>query len=307
MTKQFRSVAFAVAFFVLCVFSSAQDHLPNRLEPLDVFGVQVASDPQISPDGKRIAYVRQSADISSDHRVSNLWIISFDGSEHRPLASGIHNDSAPRWSPDGTRLAYVSDRDGKPQLYIRWIDSGETAKLTDLENPPSDISWSPDGRQLAFTSLVSAAPPKIATLPAAPEGAKWADPPKLYEDLIYRFNGPGYLKAAYSQVFVVAADGGAPRQLTSGNFPHGRSEMSGSGPTWDPDGKSLVIAMNGTTNFQYEPLHTELFEINVSDGSLKQLTHRNGPNESQDISPDGKLIAYTGFDDRYQGHQTTYL
>jgi len=65
--------------------------------------------------------------------------------------------------------------------------------------------------------------------------------------------------------------------------------------------------MNGTANYRYEPLHTELFEIRVADGSLTQLTHRNGPNESPDISPDGKLIAYIGFDDRYQGHQTTYL
>jgi dipeptidyl aminopeptidase/acylaminoacyl peptidase len=306
--KGFRSVATAVTVFIFCVFSFAQDHLPNRLEPLDVFAVQVAAAPQISPDGKRIVYARQSADISSDRRISNLWMINFDGSEHRALTTGTYHDDSPRWSPDGTRIAFVSGRDGKPQLYIRWMDSGETAKLTDLENPPSGISWSPDGRQLAFISLVSATPPKIATLPAAPEGAKWADPPKVYEDLIYRFNGPGYLKAAYSQVFVVAADGGAPRQLTSGNFPHGPSEMGdGSPPSWAPEGKSLIISMNGSTNFQYEPLHTELFEINVSDGSLKQLTHRNGPNESPDISPDGKLIVYTGFDDRYQGHQNTYL
>jgi len=308
VSRRFHSVATALAVFIFCVFSVAQEHLPNRLEPLDVFGVQVAAAPQISPDGKRIVYVRQSADISSDRRISNLWIINFDGSEHRPLTTGAYHEDSPRWSPDGTRLAYVSDRDGSPQLYIRWMDSGETAKLTDLENAPSGISWSPDGRQLAFTSLVSATPPKIASLPAAPEGAKWAEPPKVYEDLIYRFNGPGYLKAAYSQVFVVAADGGAPRQLTSGNFPHGPSEMGGgSSPSWAPEGKSLIISMNGSTNFQYEPMHTELFEININDGSLKQLTHRNGPNESPDISPDGKLIVYTGFDDRYQGHQTTYL
>jgi dipeptidyl aminopeptidase/acylaminoacyl peptidase len=288
--------------------ATAQD-LPNRLEPMDVFHVQVASDPQISADGKHIVYSRQSADVSSDRRVSNLWIINFDGSEHRPLTTGSFSDSSPRWSPDGTRLAFVSDRDGKPQLYVRWMDSGQTAKLTDLENPPAGISWSPDGKQLAFTSLVSATPAKIATLPTAPEGAKWADAPKVYEDLIYRFNGPGYLKPGYSQIFVVSADGGAPRQLTTGKFPHGPGvgEFGGSYAAWTPDGKSLIVSMNGTTNFEYEPLHTELYEINVADSSLKQLTHRNGPNNSPDVSPDGKLIAYTGFDDRYQGHQTTYL
>lgn len=323
MIKSLRPATAAVALSLCAYLSATQlltaqqlpaqplpaQQLPDRLEPLDIFRVQVASDPQISPDGKRIVYVRQSADISTDRRVSNLWIVNFDGSEHRPLTTGTYSDASPRWSPDGTRLAYVSDRDGKPQLYVRWMDSGQSAKFTDLENSPSGISWSPDGKQIAFTALVPATPPKIATMPAAPDGAKWADPPKVYEDLIYRFNGPGYLKAAYSQVFVVSADGGAPRQLTAGNFPHGPNtgDFGGSFATWAPEGNSLIISMNGTTNFEYEPLHTEVFELSVADGSLKQLTHRNGPNDSPGISPDGKLIAYIGFDDRYQGHQTMYL
>ncbi|MGB7846708.1 MAG: S9 family peptidase [Candidatus Acidiferrum sp.] len=309
MSQKFRLFSVVLASLVFSPLALTAQDLPNRLEPMDVFHVQVASDPQISPDGKRIVYSRQSADVSSDRRVSNLWIINFDGSEHRPITTGAYGDSSPRWSPDGTRIAFLSDRDGKTQLYVRWMDSGQTAKLTDLENPPAGISWSPDSKQIAFTSLVSAAPPKLATLPSTPEGAKWADAPKIYEDLIYRFNGPGYLKPGYSQIFVVSSDGGAPRQLTTGKFPHGpgAGEFGGSYASWAPDGKSLIFAMNGTTNYEYEPLHTELFEINVADSSLKQLTHRTGPNNSPEVSPDGKLIAYTGFDDRYQGHQTTYL
>lgn len=298
--------ALVVLLLISPLAATAQD-IADRLEAMDVFRVQVASDPQISPDGKHVVYVRRSADISSDRSVSNLWIVSFDGSEHRPLTTGTYSDANPRWSPDGTRLAYVSDRDGKPQLYVRWVDSGQTAKLTDLENPPAGISWSPDGTQIAFTSEAPAEPLKIAKLPTAPEGAKWADAPKVYEDLIYRFNGSGYLKPGYSQVFIVAADGGAPRQLTTGKFPHASRVFGGSFASWAPDGKSLILSMNGTANYEYEPLHTELFEIRVADGSLTQLTHRNGPNDYPDISPDGKLIAYVGFDDRYQGHQTSYL
>jgi len=309
VSHNFRPIATLIFLSLSFPLAANAQELSDRLEPLDVFRVQVASDPQISPDGKRIVYVRTSADISSDRRVSNLWIVNFDGTDHRPLTTGTYGDSSPRWSPDGTRLAFVSDRDGKSQLYVRWMDSGQIAKLTDLENSPAGISWSPDGKQIVFTSLVSAALPKLATLPAAPEGAKWADAPKVYEDLIYRFNGPGYLKPGYSQIFVVSADGGAPRQLTTGKFPHGPGvgDFGGSYAVWAPDGKSLIVAMNGTADYEYEPLHTELFDLNVADGSLKQLTHRSGPNNSPDVSPDGKLIAYTGFDDRYQGHQTTYL
>ena len=297
---------------ILCVLLFAAtrltpQELSTHLDATDFFRVQTATDPQISPDGKRIVYVRNSADISTDRRVSNLWIINFDGSDHRPLTTGAYSDSSPRWSPDGTRLAFVSDRDGKSQLYIRWMDSGQIAKLTDLENTPSGISWSPDGKQLAFTSLVSATPPKIAMLPSAPDGAKWADPPKVYEDLIYRFNGPGYLKPGYTQIFVISAEGGAPRQLTTGNFPHGPGELGGSPASWAPEGKSLIVSMNGTPDYEYDPFHTELFEISLADGSVKQITHRKGPNDSPEISPDGKLIAYVGYDERYQGHQTTYL
>ena len=231
VSKKIRACGALAAFLVLSPVAVNAQEIANRLEPMDVFRVQVAADPQISPDGKRIVYVRQSADWSADRRVSNLWIVSFDGTEHRPLTTGTAGDSSPRWSPDGTRIAYISDRDGKSQLYVRWMDSGQSAKLTDLENPPGGISWSPDGKQIAFSSLVSAAPPKIAMLPAAPEGAKWADAPKVYEDLIYRFNGPGYLKPGYSQIFVVASDGGAPRQLTTGDFPTARVPAGSGDPT----------------------------------------------------------------------------
>jgi len=301
-----RPTALLCALLLLSTRLTAQE-LSTHLDPTDFFRVQTASDPQISPDGKRIVYVRNSADISTDRRVSNLWIINFDGSDHRPLTTGSYSDSSPRWSPDGTRLSFVSDRDGKPQLYIRWMGSGQIAKLTDLENSPTGISWSPDGKQLVFTSLVPAAPPKIATLPSAPEGAKWADPPKVYEDLIYRFNGPGYLKPGYTQIFVISADGGAPRQVTTGNFPHRASELGGSSAVWAPEGKSVIVSMNGTPDYEYDPFHTEAFEISLVDGSLKQITHRKGPNDSPEISPDGKLVAYTGYDERYQGHQTGHL
>jgi len=308
VTHRFCLLAVFSTLLLSCAALSAQE-LFTHLEPLDIFRGQVASDPQISLDGKRIVYVRQSADMASDRRVSNLWMVNFDGTDHRALTTGAYGDSSPRWSPDGTRLAFLSDRDGKPQLYVRWMDTGQTAKLTDLENSPAGISWSPDGKQLAFTSLVSVAPPKIVTMPSAPDGAKWADPPRVYEDLFYHFNGPGYLKPGYSQIFVIAADGGAPRQLTTGKFPHGPAvpELGASGLAWAPDGKPLVFSMNGTTNYEHEPLHSELFQLSLSDSSLKQLTHRNGPNNSPDVSPDGTFIAYTGFDDRFQGHQTTFL
>jgi Tol biopolymer transport system component len=170
----------------------------------------------------------------------------------------------------------MPDRDGKPQLYVRWMDSGLMAKLTNMENAPLDIAWSPDKRLISFAALVEVEPPKIAGLPKPPEGAKWADPPKLYDRLINRFNSRGYLKAGFRQRFVVAANGGAPRQLTSGNLPYGGSESSfgGGRAVWSPDGNYLIFSANLRPNYEYDPLNTEVYEVSLADGQVKPLTSR---------------------------------
>ncbi|HEV2400534.1 MAG TPA: S9 family peptidase [Candidatus Sulfotelmatobacter sp.] len=307
------AVICALAF---CVLATAQDkkesksqEKSDRLTAMDVFNLQYAADPQISPDAKRIVYVRQFADVMNDKRESNLWVINADGTEDRALTNGNYSDSSPRWSPDGTRVAYISDRDGKAQIYVRWMDNGQTAELTNLDSAPSEVVWSPDGKLLSFTSFVPSDPPKIATLPKAPEGAKWADPPKVYDQLIYRFNGRGYLKYGFMQRFVVSSEGGAPRQLTSGELPYGGFEgsLGGGRAVWTPDSKYLIFSANLHPEYEYDPLNTEVYELLLADGTVKPLTSRKGPDNSPTISPDGKTIAYVGFDDRYQGHQTGHL
>lgn len=279
----------------------------HKLTVMDEFQLQLPTDPQISPDGKNIVYVRRFADPMTDRRYSNLWLVNSDGTNHRPLTSGNHNDASPRWSPDGTRLAYLSDTDGKQQLYIRWMDTGQTARITNLDQSPESIAWSPDGKMLSFSSLVLGKGPHLADLPTPPAGAKWADPPTAYDRLVYRFNGAGYLKPGYMQIFVVPADGGAPRQITNGNFPNGGNEFGPNRVSWTPDGKFLIVSVNRHPESDHEYFDTEVYEFSVADGSLRALTSRKGPDNSPVVSPDGKWIAYTGYDDRYQGHQTTKL
>ncbi|MFI5093434.1 MAG: prolyl oligopeptidase family serine peptidase [Candidatus Acidiferrales bacterium] len=279
----------------------------HKLAAMDEFQIQLATDPQISPDGKNIVYVRRFADPMTDRRYSNLWIVKFDGSDHRPLTSGNHNDASPRWSPDGTRLAYLSDADGKQQIYVRWMDSGQTARLTNLDETPESITWSPDGKMLSFSALVLGKGPHLADLPTPPAGAKWADPAKVYDRLVYRFNGVGYLKPGFRQIFVVSAEGGAPRQITNGDFPNGGNEFGPNRATWTPDGKDLLVSVNRHPESDLDAFDTEIYQFSVADGSLRALTNRKGPDNSPAVSPDGNWIAYTGFDDRYQGHQTTKL
>jgi acylaminoacyl-peptidase len=285
---------------------SAQD-ASHKLTGMDEFQIQTPTDPQISPDGKKIVYVRRFADEATDKRYSNLWIINSDGTDHRPLTTGNRSDASPRWSPDGTRIAYLSDADGKQQIYVRWMDTGQTARITNLEDSPEAINWSPDGKMLSFSALVPGKGPHLADLPSPPAGAKWADPPKAYDRLVYRFNGVGYLKPGFMQVFVVNADGGAPRQVSNGNFANGGDPWSPTRADWTPDAKYLIISANRHPESEHAYIDTEVYEFSVSDGTLRALTNRKGPDNSPAVSPNGKWIAYIGFDDRLQGHQTTKL
>ncbi len=305
---------FAFRFFLglLLLLNSVAVLAQTEADPLnieDVFELESAADPQISPDGNQIVYVRQFADVMTDKYYSNLWVINFDGTENRPLTTGHYSDASPRWSPDGSKLLFVSNREGSSQIFLRWMDSGQLAKLTNLQHPPAGIAWSPDGKQISFTAFVPSPKKSLINMPRAPKGAKWAKPAKEIDKMVYRFNGPGYLTSGYSHVFVLPIDGGTPRQITSGDYHHGAAPFSrGSGrATWSPDGKSLLVSAVRRADADFEPLATEVYRFSVKDGSVETLTSRQGPDNEAAISPNGKHLAYTGYNDRYQGYQRTEL
>ncbi len=274
---------------------------PHRFNLVDVFELEWASDPQISPDGSRVVYVRNFMDMMSDRRRSNLWTIDTGGEDHRPLTTGLANDSSPRFSPDGKRLLYVSSADGSPQLFVRWMDTGQTARLTQLRSSPSGLAWSPDGKQIAFSMLARQQTEKFVKLPKKPEGAEWADEAVAIDKLIYRQDGAGYVEDGFRHIFVLSADGGTPRQVTSGDFHHGGA------PSWTPDGKALVFSANRHPSWEYDPRNSELYELTLADGKIRALTDRQGPDTAPDVSPDGRHVAYLGLDDRYQGYQILRL
>jgi dipeptidyl aminopeptidase/acylaminoacyl peptidase len=296
------SAACAAALTIISLSATAADLPENRrLHSIDVFQLEYADDVQISPDGSRIVYVRVSHDVMTDRARRNLWTIDVDGSNNRPVRSEARSFSSPRWSPDGTRVAYVSAAEGSPQLYVRWMDTGQTALLTNLVEPPDAIAWSPDGKSIAFTQLVASDRQPLATPPPKPEGATWAPPVKVIDSVIYRVDGAGYLDAGYQHVFVVSAEGGTPRQLTEGDFNH-------DGPlSFTPDGRKVVFSANRGADWERDPQNTEVFSVELATQQLTQLTSRQGPDNAPVVSPDGKRIAYLGYDDRYQGYQVTHI
>ncbi len=280
---------------------AAQREAQRRFSLMDVFQLEFASQPAISPDGTQIVYVRNFMDIMKDAQRSSLWILQFDGTQHRPLTLASGSQTQPRWSSDGTRLVYISADDGESQLYLRWMDTGQVARLAQLTRPPSSVSWSPDGRWIAFSMLVAETSKPLAELPEKPKGAQWAEPPKVVSKLTYRYDGNGYLEDGYQQLFVVPSEGGTPRQLTFGPYHH-EGDLA-----WTPDSQFLIFSANRRDDWEYDPEESELFELKVADGTLRQLTDRNGPDAEPTVSPDGAWIAYVGFDDKLMGYHTMQL
>ena len=281
--------------------SKASEFPPNRFRPIDLFDLETATEPQISPDGAKVVFVRNFNDIMKDRKRSNLWVINYDGSDLRPLTSGNENDNSPRWSPDGKQLLYASTSDGAAQIYVRWMDSGQIAKVTRCPKSPSDMEWSPDGRWIAFSMSVADETKPFVEMPRKPEGAEWAKPPKTIRRMVFRTDEEGYLEESHRQLFVVPSDGSTPHQLTHGAFDH-------EGPlAWAPDCKAIIFSANRHEDWEYQPLNSEIYEVSIADCTIKTLTDRNGPDHNPALSPDGQQIAYVGFDDRYQGYQVTRL
>ena len=274
----------------------------TTFEGRDLFSLEVAADPQISPDGSRVAYVRRSGDIMIDRMRPSIWLVDTRSGEQMPLVAGVGNHSQPRWSPDGRRLAYISNAEGaSPQLFVRWMDSGESVRITGLPQSPSGIAWSPDGRRIAYSMFVPDDGTKLGSAPPKPEGAKWAEPLEVHTAVNYRSDSDGYAKPGYTHLFVVSADGGAPRQLTFGARNH-------DGPlSWTPDGRTLLFSGNRRPDWEREPIDSEVYALDVDGGAIRALTDRRGPDQEPKASPDGRLIAYVGYEDRRLNYHNSRL
>jgi len=295
-----RTCSIAVLVLLLTLPAALAQEQP--FDRMDVFDLEWVQDPQIAPDGEHVVYVRRGMDVMKDRRTSALWIMNADGTGHEKLTSREVDESSPRWSPDGTRIAFTSSTDDEgTEIFIHYADRHVTAKITQLEKSPSGITWSPDGEKLAFSKLVPESEPQLVSPPEAPEGAEWADPPRVETRLNHELDGVGVLEYGFDHLFVVSADGGAARQVTSGDFHHS------SRPEWTPDGERLIFSANRHADWTHERRNTEVYAVSVDDGAITQLTDRFGPNHTPRVAPDGQRIAYLGYEDQIQTYQVTNL
>lgn len=271
---------------------AAQD-LPTRaFTGEDLFKLEGATDPQISPDGSRIVYVRRTGDIMKDRYQPSLWLVDVRTGAQRPLIADANQNMAPRWSPDGKRIAYVSTAGGGgAQLHVLYLDSGTSVRVTGLPDTPGAMAWSPDGRQIAYTMRVPGEGLKLGSAPPKPEGAEWAKPLTIIDRVTYRFDGDGYAKPGFDQLFVVSSDGGAPRRVTSGDW-----DVAG-GLDWSADGRRVFFTGNRVEDWERAGNETEIYSVELDSGAIRTLTDRRGLDLQPKVSPDGQRIAYLGADD----------
>lgn len=280
----------------LLLFTTS-DAAAKALQYDDVFELEFVSDPQPDAKGEQIVFVRNWMDRQTDRRRMTLWLSSADGKMLQALTDKDINAASPRWAPDNNRLAYIANG----QIHVKWLDSGRSSQLGQLQHNPANLNWSPDGKWLAFTMFTPKQVKAPVSLPGKPKNADWAKSPIYIDNKQYRADGAGYLKAGYQHIYIMAADGGSAIQLTEGDFNHGGAL------SWSKDSKALYFSANRHDNWQSQPVNSEIFQLTLADRKLTQLTDRNGPDSRPAVSPDGKLIAYVGYDDRKLAHQANRL
>ena len=312
MQRRFRLLA-----LLLCVVIAGGAVAQKRsITEKDIFQFNWIGDPQISPDGSRVAFVKVTVNEKKDGYDTSIWSVPTNGSESPRRMTDGSRDSSPRWSPDGKWLVFVrtseapampgpAAKPASPQLYMLPMSGGESWKFTDLPRGAGSPVWSPDSKWIAFTSETS--PEDLAKQnkkskpedkPAAEGLAKPAEASPEHESdvrvitrSVYRMNGPGYLDSKHVQHIWIAAapqsseDTVTPKQLTSGKYQEDNV-------MWSKDGGSIYFTTTQVSDPSYDLPHSDVYSVPAAGGSVQKILSLNlGPRELS-LSPDGKRLAF---------------
>jgi dipeptidyl aminopeptidase/acylaminoacyl peptidase len=279
----------------------ADESASNTLSLKDVFNLEYATNPVVTPDGKHVVYERRSMDIMTDSMRRNLWTIALDGSAHLPILSDSKNHFNPVFSPDGAKMAYLSSKEGKVQVYLKDLASNSTTRVTDVAMRPSGMSFSPDGKYLAFAMFTPTKAKPLFNLDFKPKGAKWAETPQYIDQTNFQRDGMGMKRPGNMQIYVVPTIGGTPRQITSGEHDHAGTIAC------SDNGQQIIISANTSDEADFDMLNSDLFSIDVKTSKVTRLTDMSGPERSPHLSPSGNKIAFVGNEDNGKSNQLSHL
>lgn len=273
----------------------------------DLFKLHRVSDPQISPDGKNVAYVVTDVVFAENRTNSDIWVVPAAGGAPQQLTNSPKHDRHPRWSPDGKWIAFESSRDGEAQVWVMAAAGGEPKKLTTLSTGAAQPMWSPNGKQLVFVSSVfaefSAQPFKESdrlNQEKADARTKSKVKARLFTQLLYR-HWDSWVEDRRQHLFVVPVANGAaagePRDVTPGEndaVPTSSTFSAGDEFAWSPDGKEIVFtAPPSVTREQAWTTNHDIFSVNLATGLRKNLTEGNQAADGLPrFSLDGKFLAY---------------
>jgi dipeptidyl aminopeptidase/acylaminoacyl peptidase len=288
--------ALALPLATLAGSAFAQQAAAPKLAIDRYLEMESVANPRLSPDGTQVVFTRTWLDKVNDRPASELWIVGRDGSRLRQLTEG----NSPQWSPDCRRNAFL--RDGRPsgtQIHVLWVESREVSQITHVTEAPSALQWSPDGLRIAFQMLVAEKPSNLTIkLPAKPDGAKWAEEPSVITRLNYRRDQSGYRPQGFDHLFVVDADGGTPRQVTSGDFDHRAGR-------WSADGTKLWFSGLRADDADWrDDFESDLYTVDVESGAIADVTNHPGAEVNPTPSPDGRHVVYAERPDHFVERNT---
>lgn len=258
----------------------------------DLISLQRLADPQISPDGKWVAYSATRYNMEKNSGNSDVWIAPLGGGTAHQVTQGERRDNHARWSPDGKKLAFISNRDGSAQVWVLNLSGGEARKLTNISSGADGVIWSPDGKHLAFTSEVY---PDCRDDPCNKRRNDEADSSKvkakIIDRLLYR-HWDSWKDGKRTHLFVVSSDGMDPRDLTSGDYDAPPFALGGPiDYDFSPDGKELCFARD-TERVEATSTNLDLWTVSVAGGEPRRITKNPAYDGSPLYSPDGRYIAY---------------
>jgi dipeptidyl aminopeptidase/acylaminoacyl peptidase len=283
-----KRIILLVIMFPLALWS--QTKRPITFDDLISFGR--VSDPQISPDGKMVAFVVAYHNKSENRTNSNIYLVSITGGEVKQLTSATGANHNPRWMPDGKAIAFISTRDGESQIWSIPVTGGEAKKVSNVSSGVSGLVVSSDGKWFAFSSEVYPDCPDDDCNRKMEEAAeKSKTRAKVFDKLPYRIWN-SWKDGKRSHLFVMPATGGKAVDLTPGDFDTPPIDLGGN---WDyafsPDSKEIAFAKNPDEMIATST-NNEIYVVPVGGGVEKKITD-NPANDSQPLySPDGKYIAY---------------